>query len=52
MRLSHEETLLKTGRTLCEKYGIHVVCHGLECCTDGDTIYLPGLPAERNTRPG
>ena len=46
MHLSHEDTLLKTGRALCERYGIQVVCRGLECCTDGDTIYLPGLPEE------
>jgi len=38
--------LEKTGRMLARKYDIHVICRGTDCCTDGNTIYLPGLPDE------
>lgn len=44
MKIDLEDTLQKTGRTLCDKFGIHVICEGLQCCTDGNTIYLPALP--------
>jgi len=41
-----ETTLEKVGRSLADRFGIRVVCQGDECCTDGRTIYLPGLPDE------
>jgi len=46
MKNNLEPVLEKTGRMLAKKYGIHVICRGTECCTDGKTIYLPGLPDE------
>jgi len=41
-----EPILEKTGRMLSRKYGINVICRGHDCCTDGNTIYLPALPDE------
>ncbi|MCA8838019.1 MAG: VWA domain-containing protein [Proteobacteria bacterium] len=29
---------------LTQKYGIKVICQGVDCKTDGKTIYLPALP--------
>lgn len=39
-----ESALEKVARSLSEKFGITVVFQGDRCCTDGKTIYLPGLP--------
>lgn len=36
--------LEKVGRMLADRYGIHVVCKGDRCLTDGNTIVLPMLP--------
>lgn len=39
-----ETVLEKVGRSMSDRFGIRVVCQGNRCCTDGHTIYLPGLP--------